>query len=115
MKGGLMKILLTLGLLFVAGVDARAGAPFDTAKIEALTGLKGQLNEKDGVFKVSYPRDDIKVVVAGVKMTPPMGLTAWAAFTPMGDHLMAMGDIVLLEDQVNAVMSAALENGLEAP
>src|SRR5438045_5013327 len=46
-------------------------------------------------------------------MTPPMGLTAWAAFTSVDEHTMVMGDLVLLEDQVNPVMSAALDNGLE--
>src|SRR5438105_11068799 len=46
-------------------------------------------------------------------MTPPMGLTCWASFMKMGDHTMVMGDIVLLEDQVNPVMSTALDAGLE--
>lgn len=88
-------------------------APFDTAKIEELTGAKGAYNEKEGVFKVSVPRKDLSVTTAGVKMTPPMGLTSWAAFVKVGDHTMMMGDTVLLEDQVNPVMSVALENGLE--
>ena len=42
-----------------------------------------------------------------------MGLTSWAAFQPMGTQTMVMGDMVLLEDQVNPVMSVALTNGLE--
>src|SRR5215475_11973326 len=46
-------------------------------------------------------------------MSPPMGLTSWASFQPMGTQTMVMGDMVLLEDQVNPVMSAALTNGLE--
>ena len=47
-------------------------------------------------FKVSVPRKDLEVKIAGhVKMTPPMGLTAWAAFQKMGDHVMVMGDIVM--------------------
>ena len=53
------------------------------------------------------------MTVAGVKMTPPLGLTSWAAFQPMGTQTMVMGDMVLLEDQVNPVMSVALTNGLE--
>lgn len=85
----------------------------DTAKIEHLTGMKGQLNAKERVFKVSVPRSDLNIVVAGVKVTPPMGLTSWAAFTKGGDQTMVMGDMVLLEDQVNSVMDAALSNGLE--
>ena len=91
-----------------------AGAPsLDTAAIEELTGAKGALDAKEGVFKVSLPRADIKATAAGVRMTPPLGLTAWAAFTRAGKHTMVMGDIVLLEDQVNPVMSAALDAGLE--
>jgi hypothetical protein len=88
-------------------------ASLDTAKIEQLTGMKGQLNEKEGVFKVSFPRKDLNVVAGGVHLTPPMGLTAWAAFTKVGAHAAVMGDIVVTEDQINPAMSAALDNGLE--
>jgi len=84
----------------------------DTTKIEQLTGTKGQLNEKEGVFKVNAPRTDLQVTVAGVKMIPPLGLTSWAAFQPAGDQTMVMGDMVVLEDQVNPVMDVALQNGL---
>ena len=107
-----MKALLILSFAGILSSSALA-AGLDTAKIESLTGLKGQLNEKEGVFKISYPRADIAATAEGVKLTPPMGLTAWVAFKPAGDHVMAMGDLVLLEDQVNPVMSAALDNGLE--
>jgi hypothetical protein len=88
-------------------------ASLDTAKIEQLTGMKGTLNEKEGVFKVSFPRKDLNVTAGGVHLTPPMGLTAWAAFTKAGDRAAVMGDMVLTEDQVNPAMSAALDNGLE--
>ncbi len=97
-----------------SGVRCAAADPaLDTAKIEQLTGVKGEMNDKEGVFKVSVPRTDLAVTAAGVKMTPPMGLTSWAAFHQVGTQTMVMGDIVLLEDQVNPVMSAALTNGLE--
>ena len=88
-------------------------ASLDISRIEQLTGLKGALNEKEGVFKVSFPRKDIQATVAGVRMIPDLGLTAWAAFTRADDHTMVMGDIVLLENEVNPVMSAALDSGLE--
>src|SRR2546427_8928384 len=92
---------------------AHPTAKLDTAKIEQLTGLKGKLDEKEGAFKVSYPRNDIGSTAAGVKLTPPLGLTAWAAFSGGGAHTMVMGDVVLTEDQVNTAMSTALDNGLE--
>jgi hypothetical protein len=85
----------------------------DTGKIEQATGMKGQWNEKEHVFKVQMPRSDLAVTAAGAKLTPPLGLTAWAAFTKAGAHAVVMGDMVLTEDQVNPAMSAALDNGLE--
>jgi hypothetical protein len=90
-----------------------ARAPLNTTHIEELTGAKGKLDEKEGAFKVSVPRSDLHVRVAGVHMTPAMGLTSWASFKQVGQHMVVMGDMVLLEDQVNPVMSAALDNGLQ--
>src|SRR5436309_3118917 len=100
----------TFCILFAIATSA---GPLDTGKIEHLTGQQGQTDEKEGVFKVSMPRSDLNVTAGGVKLTPALGLTCWAAFKPMGGHVMVMGDQVLLEDQVNPVMSVALENGLE--
>jgi hypothetical protein len=89
------------------------GSKLDTQRIEELTGAKGALSEKERVFKVSVPRTDLSITTAGVKMTPPMGLTSWAAFKRDGNRTMVMGDMVLTEDQVNPAMSTALDNGLE--
>lgn len=97
-----------------AAAEAPSGGQgLDTARIERLTGVKGKLDEKEGVFKVSQPRADLRVTAAGVEMTPPLGLTSWAAFMKAGGRTLVMGDMVLLEDQVNPVMSVALDNGLE--
>ncbi|MGZ3722225.1 MAG: DUF1259 domain-containing protein [Bdellovibrionales bacterium] len=87
--------------------------PLDGESISKLTGLKGQMNEKEAVYKVSFPRGDIKATAAGVKLVPALGLTSWAAFMKAGNEVMMMGDTVLTESQVNPVMSVALENGLE--
>jgi hypothetical protein len=108
--------LLTATALLLAIQPAFAAeptAPLDTAKIEQLTGAKGQLDEASGVFKVSVPRTDLDVNVAGTHVPPGLGLTSWAAFVRAGDHAVVMGDLVLLEGQVNTVMSAALDAGLE--
>src|SRR5262245_1825347 len=112
------KRLLVVVLAGLAGacsatLAAPAEAPFDMAKIEELTGAKGAFSEKEVVVKVSVPRSDLTVTAAGVTLTPPMGLTSWAAFKKAGKHTVVMGDIVLLEDQVNPVMSVALDNDLE--
>ena len=91
---------------------ANGSAALDTAKIDQITGLKGKLNEKEGVYKVTFPRADVKVAVDGWTMPPFMGLGTWAAFTETKNGAMVMGDTVLFEDEVNPAMSVALENGL---
>jgi hypothetical protein len=90
-----------------------AGEKLDTARIDELTGLKGKMNEKEGVYKVTFARNDVKVSVAGWEMPPFMGLGTWAAFQGTNDKAMVMGDTVLFEDEVNDALSAALDNGLE--
>jgi hypothetical protein len=104
------RMLVALALL---ALPAAAKNGLDTARIEEATGLKGKWNEKEGVFKVEMPRGDLAVTAAGTRMAPPLGLTAWAAFTKAGAHAVVMGDMVLTEDQVNPAMSAALDNGLQ--
>jgi hypothetical protein len=95
------------------GIVSRAlAADLDTVRIDQLTGLKGKVNEKEGVYKVTLPRSDVKIVVDGWTMPPFMGLGTWAAFTATQNGAMVMGDTVLFEDEVNAAMSAALDNGL---
>src|SRR5438034_6797293 len=106
-----MKKLLLLLAICGVNIDISSAA-LDTAKIDQITGLKGKFNEKEGVYKVTFPRDDVKVVVDGWAMPPFMGLGTWAAFTEAKTGAMVMGDTVLFEDEVNAAMSAALDNGL---
>ena len=112
-----MKVSIKIFLLrttILLGISSSAfAADLNTARIDELTGLKGKLNEKEGVYKVTFPRGDVKVIVDGWTMPPFMGLGTWAAFTK-GEHseAMVMGDTVLFEDEVNAAMSVALDNGL---
>ena len=81
-------------LVPAAAMAAPKAAAFDQAKIEQLTGAKGKLDEKAGVFKVTMPRSDLKVTAAGVHIPPPLGLTCWAAFTHEGNHTAVMGDFI---------------------
>jgi hypothetical protein len=104
------------GLLFLRGVcealPAAERRP-DSAAIEKATGATGAWSEEEGVFKVSVPRTDLSVTAAGVRLTPGLGLTTWAAFQSAGDRTMVMGDLVLTEEQVGPVMDAALASELE--
>ena len=101
-------------LLAALVISVRAAVP-DAALIERVTGLKGAANEAEGVFKVTKPRADLPVSVEARVIAPFAGFTSWAAFNSGGPaEAMVMGDLVLLEDEVNPAMSALLDAGLEA-
>ena len=89
--------------------------PVDASAVATITG--GKAEQAEGSVKVSFPRTDVAVDVDGWANVPAfMGLTSWAAFTPgekPGVDAMVMGDLVLFEDEVNPVMSALLEHGVE--
>jgi hypothetical protein len=104
--------IASLALALLA-LPLAAHAALDTAKIDSITGLKGVWNDAEKVHKVSQPRTDLPVSVDGWTMPPFMGLTSWAAFAEGGEkEVMVAGDLVLFEDEVNPVMSAALDSGL---
>src|SRR3982750_1838275 len=105
----MMKTFRAL-LTILFALQAAASAALDTQKIDEITGLKGKLNEKEGVYRVTFPRADVKVAVDGWTMPPFMGLGTWAAFTETKHGAMVMGDTVLFEEEVNPVMSVAFEN-----
>jgi hypothetical protein len=73
-------LVLLAAPLCLTSLSRAAESAMDIGAIERLTAAKGALDATEGVFKVSVPRKDLSVIVAGVKMSPPMGLTSWAAF-----------------------------------
>lgn len=104
----------SLALVILSLSSLPVFAALDTNRIEQLTGVKGALNTNEGVFKVTAPRNDVKVSVDGWTMPPFMGLASWAAFNEgKTNDTMVMGDTVLFQDEVNPAISAALENGLQ--
>jgi hypothetical protein len=117
----LVLLLLACGSREVPGAAADAGpaaeastAPaLDPNAIGAATG--GTPEVSGNVVKVNFPRKDVPVQIDGWSNVPPfMGLTSYASFLPLeGGGAMMMGDLVLFEDEVNPVMSAALDKGLD--
>src|ERR1700704_2701121 len=81
---------------------------------QVLTTLGKQGDFKDNVLKVNIPRNDVAVTVANVKTPTPFGFGGWVAMTKGTGMDVMMGDLVRLQDEFNPVMSALLENGLEA-
>jgi len=110
--GRMLKRVIYVLALQIVFFSRAFGQNIDTAKIEQITHIKGVWNAEEQVFKISLPRKDVKIVIDGWEASPFMGLTSWVAFKKTGDNLLAMGDIVLFEDEVNPIMSVALENDL---
>jgi len=111
----LLTLCLAAFTLPWTGNILNAQAPAVPAEYQqVLTTLGKQGDFKDGVLKLNIPRNDLKVTVDGIATPTPFGFGGWLALTK-GDGGMdvMMGDLVLLEDEVNPVMSALLDNGLE--
>lgn len=112
--GSFTLCLAAFTLPWTGGI-LNAQAPAVPAEYQqVLTTLGKQGDFKDGVLKLNIPRNDLKVTVDGIATPTPFGFGGWLALTK-GDGGMdvMMGDLVLIEDEVNPVMSALLDNGLE--
>jgi hypothetical protein len=110
------KLCVVASLVIGTAVGAPAARAQDVPAEyqQVLSTLGNQGDFKDNVLKVNIPRNDVKVTVAGVATPTPFGFGGWVAMTK-GDsgHQVLMGDLVLLQDEVNPVMSALLDNGFD--
>jgi hypothetical protein len=109
----MMRFVLVI-LCGILGTAANAGAqdvPADYQRVLTYLGRSGDF--KANVLKVNVPRNDLSVTIAGVTTPTPFGFGGWLALTKGQGMDVMMGDLVLTEDQVNPVMSALLDNGLE--
>ena len=104
-----VAVLVVLGL---ARPSAAQDMPADYKEVLTTLGKTGDF--KDGVLKVNIPRNDVHVTIKGREAPTPFGFGGWVALTKGdGGHDVMMGDLVLREDEVNPVMSALLDNGLD--
>ena len=101
---------LGFGILAVLLAGSAAGAP-DWSAVDRALGRPGT-EQAGGVHRYGFPRSDLKVTLDGVAIRPALALGSWAAFQPIGDEAMVMGDLVLTHDEVNPVMSRLLAGGL---
>jgi len=105
-------LLACLGLLVSIVTSAQQPAmPAEYSSVLTTLGRQGDF--KDGVLKVNIPRSDLKVVVDGIATPTPFGFGGWVALTNGTGMDVMMGDLVLTEEEVNPVMSALLDAGLE--
>lgn len=102
------QMILVAILMIPAAVSAQG---LDTAKIDQALGRSGQ--KIGDVYKVGFPRTDLHVSVHGLAIKPGLALGSWAAFTGTEGSAMVMGDLVLLEDELNPVMEKLRAAGFE--
>jgi hypothetical protein len=99
----------------LGATEASAQKPFQSsvrAEMETALGRGGTPNP-GGVLRFGFPRSDLRVVANGVTLNPAFALGSWVAFQRIGDHAMAMGDLVLLETEVESVMASLQQDGIE--
>jgi len=109
-----MRVLAVVGAItfsIVACVPLDAAEP-DWKAVEQALGKSGQLQD-GGVFRIGMPRTDLSVTVKGEPVKAGFALGSYAAFKQLGDHAMVMGDLVLLDQEVPAVMSGLFSGGLD--
>src|SRR3954447_4917303 len=112
---GILASTLSCSVLMVVAASASA-APraqdVDWAAVEQALGRPGQMMPGD-VFRIGMPRSDLKVTVEDVPVQAGFALGSYAAFKQYDDGTMVMGDLVLLDQEVNAVMSGLFDRGFQ--
>jgi hypothetical protein len=106
-----LLLTLTSVVVLAASLAAPAAEP-DWAQVDQVLGRKGAVPAA-GIHRYGLPRSDIKVTLDGVTIKPSLALGGWAAFAPMGNEALLMGDLVLMDAEINPVMKKLLDAGLE--
>jgi len=107
-----MRVVNVITVLAAAAFCTAAQAQeVDWKKVDEVLGRTAAVG--GDVHRYGFPRTDLSVTVDGVTIRPAFALGGWTAFKPMHGEVMVMGDLVLLETEVNPVMAKLLENGLE--
>jgi hypothetical protein len=108
----LRYVAMSVAAIVVTGAIASAQElPADYKAVLSALGKTGDF--KDGVLKVNIPRNDLRVTINQRPAPTPFGFGGWVALTKGQGMDVMMGDLVLTEDEVNPVMSALLQNGLD--
>src|ERR1700721_3097710 len=103
-----------LGLLIAAGVTISSTARAEDivwSKVDDAMGRSAAVTQD--VHRYGFPRTDLSVTLDGVTIKPALALGGWVAFKPRRNEAMVMGDLVLLESEVNPVMLKMIEGGLD--
>jgi hypothetical protein len=110
------QVLIALGACLFAStsepfVSAARAQGIDWQKVDEVLGRRPAVS--DDVHRYGFPRTDLSVTLDGVAIKPALALGGWVAFKPVHGGVMAMGDLVLLESEINPVMAKMISSGLE--
>jgi hypothetical protein len=101
------KNMLELFFFICVGIIFGNAYAADFRDVEKILGVPGQMQEGAVVF--SFPRSDLKITIDGEPVPTAFGFGSWTAWKEMGKDSMVMGDLVLLEKEINPVISALAE------
>src|SRR4249920_758247 len=108
-----MRGIHVLAFCAMASIGSAANAQeIDWKKVDEAIGRSAAVVSGD-VHRYAFPRSDLNVTLDGVTIRPALALGGWAAFKPMHGRVMIMGDLVLLESEINPVMLKLIQNGAE--
>ena len=107
-----MRVVYVLAICAMATTSGAASAQeIDWKKVDEAIGRSAAVS--GDVHRYGFPRSDLNVTLDGVTIRPALALGGWVAFKPAHGGAMAMGDLVLLETEINPVMAKLIENGVE--
>src|ERR671939_405837 len=106
------RLLHVASFAFAASALGAHAADADWDAVAKAIGRPGT-EMPGGVYRVGLPRTDLTVVVDGVQLKPALALGSYAVFEKAGKEAMVMGDLVLLQEEVNPVMRKLIDNGIE--
>ena len=108
-----MRLLIALLICGLAAPVTRAyAADADWQSVDQIFSRKPAVVSGD-VRRYGFPRTDLNVTLDGVTIKPALALGGWVAFKPIGQDVMVMGDLVLLETEINPVMAKMIASGIE--
>src|SRR5438876_6585051 len=112
-KEAIMRAVSVLAISAMAMIGSAASAQeIDWKKVDEAIGRSAAVVSGD-VHRYGFPRTDLTVTLDGVTIKPALALGGWTAFKPIHGGAMVMGDLVLLETEINPVMAKLIENGID--
>src|SRR3954470_2180006 len=106
-----IKLWLVASIVAASFTTVATAQEIDWQKVDDAFARKPAVS--GDVHRYGFPRSDLTVTLDGVTIKPALALGGWVAFKPMHGEAMVMGDLVLLETEINPVMLKMIEGGLE--